>query len=284
MNYIYSDTISNNIKKVEQYILVVYEPQSSEKDKNLYFEKDFIACLLIEKEEYYEKDDLLIIREAYLKLSYKVLFSIYSQKTKSGSFQGGYYNYSMPQVSITSSSPGIDGFVLIEDSDLREKRIGTYLMNEVVSWAKQWPEAKVKPVKLYKVQATNDNKARRNRFYERFGLVFEYSDSNKSEGKSNEMFASELIEVDTWRKNIKKQKINEFLCDILRENRRYKAENKRNLNEIKRLNKSLDEAREHPFAWCLQYGEFGIFMKFLIFFILWMAKLLRGFSSLFLKR
>jgi len=26
------------------------------------------------------------------------------------------------------------------------QRIGTYLMNEIVVWAQQWPEAKVRPI------------------------------------------------------------------------------------------------------------------------------------------
>lgn len=75
-------------------------------------------------------------------------------------------------------------------------------MNEVVTWARQWPNASVNPIRLFDADADDDNRNRRNRFYERFGFTFEYDDKDGTTGRSQDMLASDLIPVWSWTQNI----------------------------------------------------------------------------------
>ena len=79
-------------------------------------------------------------------------------------------------------------------------RIGSLLMNEVVKWVKQWPDAKVNRITIIEGDASEENKDRRNRFYERFGMVFSYRDDKKEAGRSVPMRVSQLTENDSFLK------------------------------------------------------------------------------------
>jgi GNAT superfamily N-acetyltransferase len=83
------------------------------------------------------------------------------------------------------------GFVVVDPSSMHGQRIGTYLFNEVIDWAKQWPDAVITPIKL--VETDHVNKIRRNHFYARFGFSFDFKDDidriscvNKSVWTENE--------------------------------------------------------------------------------------------------
>jgi len=65
-----------------------------------------------------------------------------------------------------------NGFIGLPN-EIQGRRVGTWVMNEVVSWAKQWPDARVEPIRLSQQQATQANKRRRNKFYNQFGFQFE---------------------------------------------------------------------------------------------------------------
>ncbi len=75
--------------------------------------------------------------------------------------------------------------------------IGSFFMNEIVKWVKQWPESNVKPIALTDGLATPDNKERRDRFYEKFGLEFEYSSPERASGYSRVMLARDLVSFDS---------------------------------------------------------------------------------------
>ncbi|WP_131618222.1 GNAT family N-acetyltransferase [Roseivivax marinus] len=86
-----------------------------------------------------------------------------------------------------------NGFIGIP-SELQGRRVGTWVMDEVVSWAKQWPDARVEPIRLQQQQAKQNNKLRRNRFYNRFGFQF---DLETDEGSSpHSLVASQLKTVE----------------------------------------------------------------------------------------
>jgi hypothetical protein len=95
------------------------------------------------------------------------------------------------------------GFVSLDLEGLKGLRIGTYLLNEIVCWAKQWPDATVDPLLLSVQQATPDNRDRRNRFYERFGVRFVYRTEDRFAGESLPMTAADLIPVESWKQNIR---------------------------------------------------------------------------------
>lgn len=119
-----------------------------------------------------------------------------------------------PHVSLTSPSVSRGG-VFLDLPGLEGQRIGTYLMNEIVRWAKRWPDAEVESVELLPGQAGWDNKARRNRFYEQFGLRFCYTDAEKREGESLPMRAADLTTVDTWAANIKELRVMDYLAELM---------------------------------------------------------------------
>lgn len=109
-----------------------------------------------------------------------------------------------------------NGGVFVDPAELRGHRIGTYLMNQVVGWAKQWPHTPVRAVRLLSLQASEDNKHRRNRLYEKFGLVFDYNDPAQRSGSSRPLKASELRESTSWEQNIRERAApSDAACDAL---------------------------------------------------------------------
>lgn len=81
-----------------------------------------------------------------------------------------------------------NGQVMIQVVEMRGLKIGTFQLNKIVTWVKQFnPKYKVQVVKLAAVDAHDDNRDRRNTFYENFGLRFHYKEDNgvqKSSGGS----------------------------------------------------------------------------------------------------
>ncbi len=76
-------------------------------------------------------------------------------------------------ISLTSSGALSEGAIFLNlPTKFEGQHIGTYMLNEIVLLAKQWQGAKVDSIKLISGQAHGDNKERRNRFYEQFGLEF----------------------------------------------------------------------------------------------------------------
>lgn len=92
------------------------------------------------------------------------------------------------------------------------QRIGTYLMNIIVQWAKNWPNANINQIKLLTFQAQPENKERRNKFYEQFNIKFNYVNTiTREDGTSLPMTASNLNPVVTWKENIKEYQIKDFI-------------------------------------------------------------------------
>ncbi|GBQ32032.1 hypothetical protein HLH34_00045 [Gluconacetobacter azotocaptans] len=75
------------------------------------------------------------------------------------------------RISLTSHNPR-RGAVFLDLEELEGNRIGSYLMNLVVAWARQWPDASVNPITLLAHQARGENTIRRSRPYEQFGITF----------------------------------------------------------------------------------------------------------------
>ena len=117
-------------------------------------------------------------------------------------------------VSLTSPAMG-SGAVFLDLPGLEGQRIGTYLFNEIVTWAQQWPDATVQGVRLEAGQSHGENKARRNWFYEQFGLVFDYSDPEHKSGRSQPMLVKNLIPVDAWKQNIRERRMQEYMAERL---------------------------------------------------------------------
>lgn len=88
-------------------------------------------------------------------------------------------------------------------------------MNELVLWARHWPKAKIHPIELLEGQAYPENKDRRNRFYENFGFEFDYTDPEHEAGRSRPMLAEALTPVNSWKENIRRHDLLDFLVESL---------------------------------------------------------------------
>lgn len=90
-----------------------------------------------------------------------------------------------------------NGYVLVEQSQLRGLRLGSFCFNQVVCWAKtQCPDSEVETIQLRASDASGVNRHRRNAFYEKFGIRFDYSTVDGVEnaaGESQAMKARELV-------------------------------------------------------------------------------------------
>lgn len=179
-----------------------------------------VAHLLTEREEHYEYDDQGNVSYASIRIWYERLerARLFSRGPRPNLCFEGSYRTSLAAsgcVSLTTTQFG-HGAVYLDLKGLAGHRIGTYLMNEIVSWTKQWPGAEVHPVKLLDGQANDSsNKARRNRFYTQFGLSFDFEDARERAGQSRDITVEQLNTVDTWRLNIREQPLDEALRDAL---------------------------------------------------------------------
>ncbi|QTD31420.1 hypothetical protein [Pseudomonas fluorescens] len=174
-----------------------------------------LGWLVVEREEKYERDPLNgQVCDASIRLSYqRITATCSSYESDAGQFDGS-YSRCFNTVSLTSSSV-TNGSVFLGLPGLYGQRIGNYLMNVIVEWVQQWPDTAVNPIELLMGQARGDNKARRNRFYEQFGIHFDYRDAGRREGRSRPMHVRELSVVETWKNNIFEHKMIDHLTERL---------------------------------------------------------------------
>lgn len=207
-----------------------------------------IEWLIVERTEVYERDprDRSIFK-ASIRLSYHRIVEKYSHDGGGGTFDASYSHLDQ-SVSLTSSTMSSGG-VFVDPPDLRGLHIGTYLMNEIVQWVQQWPKAAVRSVELLSGQADEDNKDRRNRFYEQFGLVFDYADSERRAGSSKPTTAEELRLVDVWQENITERPVMEYLADLLYAHQKTTWDLKARDAACRNLITEQRRAERHPVRW-----------------------------------
>ncbi|MBA0218800.1 GNAT family N-acetyltransferase [Pectobacterium brasiliense] len=144
-------------------------------------------------------------------------------------------------ISETISLTG--GELGIWDDNYKGNRLGRWLFNEIVSWAKQWPNADVNSIRLGPKDATEDNLERRNKMYTGAGLEFDYDDDEKRTGRSREMKASKLIVLSSWKKenggNIAIQNIDDYINNLIKENKSLKHEMENKKLSINSLNQKI---------------------------------------------
>lgn len=158
-----------------------------------------LAWILVEIEDH-RIDSKGVTHEATLRLKCQPVSPTYPHPYKSFEFTARYWKM-FNIVKLTGLDIG-GGAVFVDPDELCGHRIGTYLMDYIVHWARQWPEATVEPIKLKADQGMGEAGLRRNRFYEQFGLRFDYTSSAKLAGKSVPMPAGELVESRAWEQNI----------------------------------------------------------------------------------
>lgn len=242
----------NQIKKPRILVLEVRDPKEPYEAMQGY--------LIVEREEKSSLHDN-IVSSASITLHYQRILPEKSRWDGGRESFSASYSKASNAVSITSAFMG-EGAIYLGISGLHGHRIGTYLMNEIIQWAKQWPTATLVQLHLSENDGYEENKERRNRFYEQFGIKFRYSNDERKSGTSLPMPVDDLIEVDTWKKNISEHCIQEFIAGLLSENRKEKY----NIQALQRANEfwreRLREAEWTPFRWALQMllGRYKFYM------------------------
>lgn len=211
-----------------------------------------LGWVLVEREETYRRDPRDgTIYEASIRLSYQRITAKFSHwDGGKGRFDGS-YSRNFNAVSLTSTSMS-KGAVFLDLPGLDGQRIGTYLMNEIVQWVQQWPEATVNGIELLAGQGHGDNKARRNWFYEQFGLVFDYTDPEHREGRSRSMLAGALVKVETWKQNITEHRMLDYLAAVLYAEERATSELQARDRACAQLIAEQRRAEARPVRWALR--------------------------------
>ncbi len=214
--------------------------------------KEVHGWLIVEREEKQEFNGKEIFA-ASIQLYYQRILPNTHQWDGGKEVFSGAYSRLRNAVSITSSSM-IAGDVRLGISELYGHRIGTYLMNEIVHWVKQWPDAKLKTVRLVEGDGYGDNKKRRNWLYEQFGIEFDFSDTEQKAGYSLPMLAGGLNEVNTWKQNITEHHMEEFIARLLSDKIALKAENKilQDSSNNNWWKNEYNKAYQRPLRWALK--------------------------------
>lgn len=212
-----------------------------------------MAWLLVERHIDFRHDAQGALLDASICVSCQPITARYSRDDRSKShFHGGYTRAFNGMVSLTANSLTTGGYVVLENTGLQGNRIGTFLMNEIVQWVQQWPDAPVRPVSLLSGQAHGDNKERRNRFYEQLGLEFDYDDSEHKQGCSRPMLAKQLKRVETWKENITVHSMPNYLANVLHEKERDSFELMQRNRAVKDLVNEQRAAEAKPIRWVLR--------------------------------
>lgn len=213
------------------------------------------AWLLIEREEVICRDERDgSVHEASIRLSYERIEPKYGHRVPGKGFFSGSYSRGFmedPSASLTSGSVS-KGAVALDPEDLQGHRVGTYLENEIVTRVRQWPDATVRSVELLEGDAHSKNKARRNRFYEQFGLVFDYRDPEQRAGVSRPMQASSLTPVETWKANLRERDVREFIGELLYDRDNMKFELGQREQAVKYWCDEFRKAEEKPLRWAFR--------------------------------
>lgn len=213
---------------------------------------DALGFVLVERHESYKHYSDGPLEAAGICLSFKRVAGKYSYGSQGkGYFLGG-FTPSINTVSLTSTIAWSEGAVFLDLPGLVGQRIGTYLMNEIVQWAQQWPDATVASIKLYAGQAQPDNKERRNRFYEQFGIVFDYDDEQRRSGQSRPMLARDLETLETWKKNIVEHNMHDYLGSIVDLNERLSSDLNARDHACANLIAERKRAEARPIRWALR--------------------------------
>lgn len=84
----------------------------------------------------------------------------------------------------------VDSVLFLDPDDLRGLGLGSVMMNQIIEWVREWPDAQIKHIDIGKKK---DVAERRQRFYGRFGLKFSQNCSTEASPRLLPMMVKELI-------------------------------------------------------------------------------------------
>ena len=139
--------------------------------------------------------------------------------------------------------------IFLDLPGLEGHRIGTYLMNEIVEWARRWPQAEVRCADLEEGLAIGENHVRRNRFCEQFGLRFDFDDAERKTGRLQPTRVEALQTVDAWQRNIAAHDARTYFADILLDIDQGRRNLERSVRSNDAMAAELQAARSRPLRW-----------------------------------
>jgi len=205
-------------------------------------------CLLLERRETIVRDDDNNVIEAKLSFHYQEMYPTGAEPL------GGEFCESCAAnkgnmggtVSLTSRSL-IGGAVYIDPAVWRGRRLGTYLMDSIVDAMRRWPAAHVNTIHLLKEQADDENKLRRNRFYEQFNIQFAYQDDECEVGESLPMLVKDLYRSNAWNGHVKEKPLVQHLKERENERRMNAHRQREDTYRIEALVRDQAAFTAHPF-------------------------------------
>jgi hypothetical protein len=209
-----------------------------------------LALLLIEREEVIKFDHDGLLESATVTFSYEPIKTHCRDTAMYRNQFKGSFTRRTNTVSLTSGSNS-KGLVALDLNGLKGQRVGTYFFNEIVTWVKQWPDAEVNAIELLIGQAGEQNKERRNHFYERFNIQFDYKDADRREGTSVPMKAADLGHVETWKSNIRELDVMKFMSDLSYKADSATAELEYKHKAVKDLINQLRAIESKPLRWAI---------------------------------
>ena len=120
-----------------------------------------------------------------------------------------------------------------------------------------FPFSEATPITLIAGQGHGANKLRRNRFYEQFGLQFDYADPEHRAGVSRPMSAGDLAPVPaedlpTKFENLRERDLVDAFSDLLRDNERMTMKLRCREQAIADLSDWVRQAEVRPLRWALR--------------------------------
>ena len=145
------------------------------------------------------------------------------------------------------------GGVFMDLEGLKGQRITTFFMNEIVEWVKQWADATVASITVLEDHGRDpENRARRNRLYEQFGLEFDYEDELCQGGKSRPMLVAALTPTPAWSENIRVLSVFDYLSDALYAGDRAAIDLLQKSVAFENVRARLADAERTPLRWALR--------------------------------
>lgn len=231
-----------------QVFTLVVQPQS---------ERERETVLLVNREEHHSIREGKLLR-ARITFHYQVI----SPRSVGSSNQGGEFSASYdcgfvrddPWVRLTSASVDTGGYCVVDPGWLAGRGVGTYFMNLIVQWVQQWPDAGVMPIRLLASDASGVNRKRRNRFYEQFGISFNYDCEGKKSGSSCPMKVGELSPLSVERleslaNKVIQKPLDAHMSEKAQEIQLLEMEVWGLKNQVKQGYAQMERASRAPFLW-----------------------------------
>lgn len=209
---------------------------------------EIITKLLIEPQETRKIGEKGEVEEAQLRIRYRIIgAALPGARKQTYEFPACYDRKcgESGRICLTGSNP-FEGAVFLDPEGLRGNRVGSFIMNKIVEWATSWPDAEINQIKLFSHQGRGENKVRRNRLYEQFGIKFDYTDHSHAEGLAHPMQARSLTPWTQLPDNLSVIGLDQFIDEQEKQLFSAQLDQKGQQIALRQLSLAADRSFAHP--------------------------------------